>query len=225
MFNTRICLTLAVVVSLTTTCNMAQAVVVWGPEHEAKARVLARPGEEVLQLDKNKAGKLKAGDTTLTVWGHGDSRRNDFCGLTSAQFAIYVLKWKRANPQLKTVEIITCDTQHADGSMTSYANRVVKLGEYRTMADIKFKVLPIGIKNGYSILVVEDRKKIFTYVTADTKATLDKAYDVLKRAVGQGLNLHEATKRLARAPQYKKVLMTMGKVTDLRKYLEPARPH
>src|SRR5262249_44960787 len=106
MFKARGVFLLTVLLALATR-NQAPAVVVWGPEHDDRAKALAKDlKEDVLKLRSTPA-PMRSTDTTLTVWGH--SSQSKFCGMSAKEFTQLLLEWKKKNPQLKTIELITCD--------------------------------------------------------------------------------------------------------------------
>jgi len=113
---------------------------------------------------------VKSADATLTIWGHGGQAK--FADLTSDQLVAYIKAWKKMNPTLKTVEIVTCDARHAqDDTYESFAKRVVTGLEG---TGIVVKGLPVGMTgDSYSILWA-DNKNGFCYITATTKARFDE---------------------------------------------------
>src|SRR5262245_17113559 len=51
---------------------------------------------------------------TLIIWGHGS--HTGLCNKTGKEIVAIIAAWKAKNPDLKTVEIITCNSMHFDDS-------------------------------------------------------------------------------------------------------------
>ena len=142
--------------------------------------------------------------TTLCFWGHGTSGK--FCGMAPINFIAKVKEWKKWNPSITTVEIITCNSRHGGVAVStkkpppeselpwvhSYTDRVKP--ELRKLG-ITLKALPIGmgsrgVENRWSILKWSKSTKTWLYVTAgggnDTDGMWDgvfkvEQHDVFKR--------------------------------------------
>ena len=154
----------------------ASAHILWGAEHEARAKALAAavsPAETASQLTST---PIKSADATLTIWGHGG--QSEFAGMTSDQMVTFVKAWKKMNPTLRTVEIVICDARHAqDDTYEAFADRVLK-GLAGTA--IAVKALPKGQSgDGYSILWA-DGKNGFCYMTATNKTRFDEVNTQIK---------------------------------------------
>lgn len=130
---------------------------------------------------------------TLTFWGHGDS--STFCGLSAKDFVKKVKEWKKWNPTINTVEIITCNSRHG----TELSQRVngeiekswVKSYTDQVKRDLKkkrltVKALPMGMgigsANRWSILKYSGTTNTWLYITAngakDTDAMWPGVYKV-----------------------------------------------
>lgn len=119
------------------------ALVIWGEDdHEKRARAIATTYNTTAQSVKTKPTKIKALGT-LIFWGHGDPI--SFCGLKAAEFLDLISSWKKLNPKLRTVEILTCNSRHRQGGYSdSYTEQVVtKLSSEHT--DIRFRALPVAV--------------------------------------------------------------------------------
>lgn len=149
--------------------------------HRSRCTALAgaTPGASVADATGPALDKKVMRIHTLTFWGHGDASR--FCGLTAREFVKKVKEWRKWNPTIKTVEIITCNSRHGtleskplkDGTVErrwvkSYLDQVKpglkKLG-------LKVKALPMGMGNvgamRWSILKFSPTTGTWLYVTAD----------------------------------------------------------
>ena len=106
---------------------------------------------------------------TLVFWGHGDAYK--LCHKTPGELVDIIKAWKKSNPTLKTVELITCNARHATGKTTSYSKQVkskLKSGIRSSTRDVKVKALPVtvtGSHDAFSILLAETRTKSWVYVT------------------------------------------------------------
>jgi hypothetical protein len=112
-------------------------------------------------------------DTTLSIWGHGDEIY--LAGMLDVELGMLIQNWKKQNPSLKTVDLITCNAQHNSQPLSGYATRVTKFVEF-DYKDITIKALPAGqYKDDYSILWANAHTKTFCYITAPTNVTFDFA--------------------------------------------------
>jgi hypothetical protein len=111
----------------------------------------------------------KPGLDTLVFWGHGDAYR--LCNKTPNDMVKTISAWKKLNPQLNTVELITCNARHFTGPNDSYANQLKKglrSGFRSSTRNITVKALPVtvsGSQNAFSILLAEPNTKSWCYVT------------------------------------------------------------
>ena len=137
----------------------------------------ATPGSEVTSATSPAKKDPRVIDT-LTFWGHGDSHH--FCNLNASAFVSTVKDWKKMNPSIKTLEIITCNSRHgtteskrqSDGKLEkswvkSYTDQV-KPG-LRSLG-LTVKALPMGMGDSgphlWSILKFSDTTKTWMYITA-----------------------------------------------------------
>jgi hypothetical protein len=121
-------------------------------------------GEEVRQLMDANSIPSNVADSTMTVWGHGDSI--GFCGLLDADFCKLVALWKKKNPQLQTVELIACDSRHAESYLSGYASRVFKDMRAKGIG-VNIKALPKSPWNtGRSTLRTERNTGTYCYMVA-----------------------------------------------------------
>lgn len=147
-------------------------------DHEARITSLAQAyGEPVtaLNIPVDSKVKISSSDQLLTVWGHGGQER--FATLTEQAFVKTILAWKeKVQPRLTTVEIITCDAQHAqDGLLNSFGKRVANILK-KAGANITVKALPLGQSNtSVSILWANARTNTFLYITAPDDTVLGQA--------------------------------------------------
>ena len=90
--------------------------IIWGNEHQARAQVLGAAVHEgdraIASLSRGSDGiaALASTDKTLSIWGHGAP--TTLAELTDVECGMLIVNWKNKNPQLSTVEFITCDAQH-----------------------------------------------------------------------------------------------------------------
>jgi len=145
---------------------------IWGEDdHKTRAQKLAPMYETTAASVKDKP-KTIAGLDRLVFWGHGDT--SHFCTLTPDQFVAYVQEWRKKNPGLQTVEMLTCNARHRQTNTDSYTDRVVTLlsrKQYKTADKVKFRALPVCVtKNGrtcdYSILKWHPASATWAYVAA-----------------------------------------------------------
>lgn len=149
------------------------ALVIWGEEdHKTRAKALATTYNTTAQSVDQKPKKVKGLDT-LVFWGHGDTSK--FCGKTSGEFVDLIGAWLKSNPELRTVETLTCNARHRQGGHTdSYTEQVVtELGRKnvaKKQGKITFRALPVATApNGicqFSILKWHPASATWAYVAA-----------------------------------------------------------
>lgn len=177
--------------------------ILWGSEHEGRAKALATAvHEQAADLDSLPRGSggiqaIKNGDATLTIWGHGDE--TTLAELMDVELGALIQAWRALNPSLKTVELVTCNAQHNQNPLAGYATRVAKFVE-RKYKDIAVKALPKGQHpDDFSILWASERTATFCYLTAPSQATFDHANQRLGQLAGtQGSNLANTAASLAK---------------------------
>lgn len=107
------------------------------------------------------------GLNTLAFWGHGDKQK--LCGKSAEEIFTIVKAWKRLNPSLNTVEIITCNARHASAG-DPFANQLKsKFGIMSGTRGMVVKALPVtvtGKHNAWSILLAETVHNSWCYITA-----------------------------------------------------------
>lgn len=153
--------------------------ILWGTDHQARAEALAlicgESAAAVANLPRSSNGiePLKSTDVTLTVWGHGNETH--FSEMLDVEFGTLIQSWKKQNPSLKTVELVTCNAQHNAQPLAGYASRVAKFVE-RVYQDITIKALPKGEhSDDFSILWANAGTKTYCYITAPSQVTLNHA--------------------------------------------------
>jgi hypothetical protein len=145
------------------------ALVIWGEDdHKIRGEKLATTYNTTAQCVKVKPAKN--GDlTSLVFWGHGDPQA--FCGLSSTDFVALITGWKKLNPGLRTVEMLTCNARHKQyGYPDSYTQQVVN-NLTKKHADIKFKALPVAVSPSgktahFSILKWHGASATWAYIGA-----------------------------------------------------------
>jgi hypothetical protein len=115
--------------------------VIWGnDDHEVRARALATTYSTTARsID---SGPIEEDDLeTLVFWGHGYP--TEFCDRTPDAFLDLVASWKKLNPKLKELEMLTCNARHKEGGRTdSYTDQVVtKITKKHK--NLQFRALPI----------------------------------------------------------------------------------
>ncbi len=154
--------------------------ILYGNDHkdraEALAVVLHEESKAVASLARSSDGivPIVSGDAILTVWGHsGDATK--FAEMLDVEFGVLIQAWKKKNPSLKSVELITCDAQHNMVPLAGYAKRVAKFVEEK-YKDIAIKALPVGQHpDDQSILWANAGTRTYCYITAPSQATFDHA--------------------------------------------------
>jgi hypothetical protein len=135
-----------------------------GPRAQALSGVT--PGSRCGDIATTQASAI-VGLDTLAFWGHGDAHK--LCNKSPDQLFSLIKDWKRLNPALKTIEIITCNARHAVGT-NPFANRLKsKFGVLSGTRGMVVKALPVtvtGKNNAWSILLAETIHNSWCYVTA-----------------------------------------------------------
>ena len=157
-------------------------------DHAARAEALAQvlPGAQHGLVTTTPVAK--AGLDTLIFWGHGDMLR--LCGLLAPDVTKLIAAWKKLNPGLKTVEIITCNARHASvGSdpLAAQIKRGLTAGFLSATRSIVVKALPVNVggkHEAYSILLANAPNKTWCYVTASgaSDATMWEGANLVKAA-------------------------------------------
>lgn len=152
--------------------------IVWGePDHKVRATSLAQACATTAAAISDPARQI-AGLDTLVFWGHGTARK--FCGLSPEDFVQRINVWRTINPDLKTVEILTCNARHTENGRDSYTDKVVTTLSRRPnkVADkVNFRALPVcttpsGKVCHYSILRWH-KSNTWAYIAAPKKDELN----------------------------------------------------
>lgn len=145
------------------------ALIIWGEDdHQVRAKAMATTYNATAQAIQMAPSAVPALDT-LVFWGHGDPWK--FCSLESGAFVDLIASWRKLNPNLRTIEMITCNLRHRQSFYTdSYTEQVIKQLS-RKLADIKFKALPVAVTPAgntadFSILNWHPRSATWAYVAA-----------------------------------------------------------
>jgi hypothetical protein len=159
--------------------------IIWGNEHQARAQVLGTAVHEgdraIASLSRGSDGiaALASTDKTLSIWGHGAP--TTLAELVDVECGMLIVNWKNKNPQLSTVEFITCDAQHNAAPLMGYARRVSLFVKDRLKnTSLSFKALPVGQHpDDSSILWANTGTSTFCYITSPSKPTFDHANSLL----------------------------------------------
>jgi hypothetical protein len=204
--------------------------------NRASRLALANPGATSALIDMP-PGRMPGNLDTLAFWGHGTMV--SLCGKDPAQMAELIKKWKQANPDLKTVELITCNARHFVGNEDSYANRLksaLRSGVLSSTRNIKVLGLPVsvgGISNAHSILLADWQSNTWVYITAPgpTDAELTAATNLIKyeqvggrstRPRPDGTDVASLANKLVVEHPHRKWSMTYGTFAFLRRTLVEA---
>lgn len=135
-----------------------------GPRAQALANVT--PGAQCGDIATTQPKKV-TGLNTLAFWGHGDPFK--LCGKTAREIHEIIKAWKALNPDLKTVEIITCNARHCTNG-DSFANQLKNgIGWGSSLRGLTIKALPTAVggkRNAWSILLAETVSNSWVYITA-----------------------------------------------------------
>lgn len=160
--------------------------VIYESDHTKRGISLAATiGAKHGEIGQTKA-KAVPGLHTLIFWGHGTE--SVMCTKAPQQMVSYIAEWKKLNPTLKTVELITCNARHASGNKDSYAGKIVsglKAGFLSNTRNLEVKALPVtvgGKNNAWSILLWETDSLSWVYITAPgaNDAMLMQATNLIK---------------------------------------------
>jgi hypothetical protein len=136
--------------------------------HGPRAQALATftPGSRCSDIDTTAATAVPGLDT-LAFWGHGDSQK--LCGKTASELFAIIKQWKKLNPGLKTIEVITCNARHASAGDPFVNQLKSKFGILSGTQGMVIKALPLtvtGKTNAWSILLAEINYNSWCYITA-----------------------------------------------------------
>lgn len=214
--------------------------ILWKDDHQARAESMAGllPYAKAGEIDATKPVKIK-GLTTLAFWGHGDATQ--ICDKSPAGLVEIVKAWKKRNPGLRTVELITCNSRHykptPTGKGTSFANKFkqkLHSGVLSSTKDITVKAMPKSISgkaNAWSILLADNPTRSWVYVVAPgaTDSELMQAQALIrftKTATGgyvdyKGDIADRAQQVVANKAATDQWQMLYGHYDDLRNYVVP----
>jgi hypothetical protein len=159
-------------------------------DHAARGHALASvtPGSRMAPIEAPPIPANPPGGAidTLTLWGHGEQYK--FCDRTGADIARLVGEWKKVHPQIKTLELITCNARHFTTHTDAMADQVktgLRSGFMNACRDIAVKALPVTVSgkfNAWSILLADTTTKSWVYVTAPgvNDAELQKAQSLIR---------------------------------------------
>lgn len=189
-------------------------------DHETRAKALSAvtPGSNCGPVTMTAIQKPDL--DTLTYWGHGDAMK--FCGFAANDFVANVSMWKKLNPGLKTVEIITCNARHSttDLTFTSQAKPLLR----KKSSDIVLKGMPMGMgsisSHNWSILKAHAPTRTWFYVTAGGTTDQDEMWPAVHlveaEALNCGSNLATAGAAVERANPSRKFGLRYGTFDRLR---------
>jgi hypothetical protein len=199
--------------------------VLWGGEHEGRAKELAKVYHETAAA--HSLTPVKSADKTLTIWGHGG--QTEFANMTSDQMIKLVIDWKKMNPSLTTVEIVTCDARHAqDATAASFAGRVAA-GVHAKYPTLLVKGLPIGQHaDDESVLFADSHGSNagFCYLTGSKKAVFKEVHDRIMADHEPDASLvcnKIASGRAKEGPKAAQYTVTFGQLQNLRTSLVAVR--
>ncbi|MCX7514325.1 hypothetical protein [Frateuria sp. STR12] len=145
-------------------------VVLWTEtDHKTRAELLAQTCNTQAIDFKATAPVTLQGLDTLTFWGHGFA--DSFCGLKVEEFVDVVSGWVKSNKGVQTVEMISCNLRHRQGSHPdSFTTKLVSRLK-KKHAKITFKALPVartklGVTCEFSILQWHPRSRTWAYCAA-----------------------------------------------------------
>lgn len=110
---------------------------------------------------------------TIIFWDHGSSDR--FCGMTPPEMAETVKAWKKKNPTLDAIEIITCNARHVGTLKHSFTDALLISLSKKIARTVKIKALPVlylkdGTRCTNSILLWDKDRNSWAYFgTGDYK--------------------------------------------------------
>jgi hypothetical protein len=149
-------------------------VVLWAEaDHQKRAELLAKTyGAQAINIATGAAPVTVADLDTLVFWGHGDAQH--FCSLDDRGFLDVVSGWKKQNKKLSSVEMISCNLRHRQGTYTdSYTMKVVAKLKSKH-AGLTFKALPVattrmGVTCENSILKWQPSSQTWAYCATPGK--------------------------------------------------------
>jgi hypothetical protein len=169
--------------------------IIYQADHKKRAEALqaANPGSLISEVGDTPFGRGSV--DTLVYWGHGDAYK--FCTMEADAFLANIRAWQKMNPNIRTVEVITCNARHGfEGAeiRASFTDQIKKQWR-KKFSGMIMKALPMGVSKGqvnsWSILKYQDTTKTWYYVTApgakDTQHMWPGCHEI-EAAVGNGLH-------------------------------------
>ncbi len=146
-----------------------KTLVLWGKDHEERAKELAGAYGSEYREAKSKPAKVD-GLTRLTFWGHGIPA--EFCEMSVEVFVDRLLEWKDKNGTLDSVEILTCNGRYSGAGNQSFTDNVrdkLLRFRYRKLRGVRLRGLPdettpSGKTCHFSILSRDATTKSWSYV-------------------------------------------------------------
>ena len=148
-------------------------IVLWAEtDHKVRAELLATTyNTTAYNITTTNPVSVPSVDT-LTFWGHGTA--HGFCDMDEDEFLETVAAWKKVNKKITTVEMISCNLRHRQGtSPDSFTGKVINKIK-RKHADIRFKALPVatsemGVTCENSILKWQPSSQTWAYCATPGK--------------------------------------------------------
>jgi hypothetical protein len=171
---------------------MENVMILWGTEHELRAKNLAA-------VVKEKSGELggmvaspatipASSDATITIWGHGGP--DTLADLSAQELANFIKAWKQKNAALTTVELVTCDARHSPADKDNRDTFTDKLMPYLiSSADkvlVNVKALPRGGSSATTSILYAGEvagSNGYYFIAADNDAALAAGVAVFKAAL------------------------------------------
>jgi hypothetical protein len=190
-------------------------------QHRARCTALAAvtPGSSVVAASGPAFDKRVLRIDTLTFWGHGDA--HGFCGMRAAEFVAKVKEWRKWNPTIGTVEIITCNARHdtelpIGGGQTLWVKSFTDQAKPPLQkAGLVVKALPMGVGNArasrWSVLKFSGTTNTWLYVTAGGAQDTDEMWPAVNALEAE--QSFKTTKNYTTAGAIVKARDTMRKYT------------
>ncbi|MDB5267504.1 MAG: hypothetical protein JWP58_544 [Hymenobacter sp.] len=161
--------------------------ILYQDDHILRAGNLARVlNERSMSVTAAVAAVPACADSTLTIWGHGGP--DSFADKTAPDLRGLIAAWKTRNPQLATVELITCDARHAEADRDSYTDKLMPLLIVGSKSLVAVKALPRGgSKATWSVLraVEAAGSNGYYFIAGETEPAMNQGAKVLTEAEAQ----------------------------------------
>ncbi len=170
---------------------MASIQILYEADHQKRSQVLVNSlANEAVADPADVNPKRVAGLKTLIFWGHGS--HTGLCGMNSgAEVIRRINQWKGLNPDLKTVEIITCNSRHFDDSWLTKRNDKDKIVQMKPKVHLKSALAHLGggsrinnsmgkqIKRGLKYSIYPSIRKIKVLSMPEASAGAHNQYSIL----------------------------------------------